>query len=403
MRKLLTAALAAGTLVLGAPVAAAAGPYDYHGGCGFHATTAVGSGQNAVTGVLHALAVVFSLGGTDNPVAATIECDVRVDGGTAATLTVSGVTVLAGAQPKEIRAADTSLVEVCETVTFPDSSVIQGCEELPDAAPGGTLEGQPEEMLRNVVVLVRDLKSTHVDPAACPGLAALAGEYGPLRVNEQGDVFLREDPAWDCPPYDVLGGELPRVPLEGTIHMNVGGSGDVSPWFVTGHLALDTLWECSATGPSWGGPGPAQPFRVTCWPRNLQIEWSCSGARAVAVAYATPRLGVVDGVLDYAEDMPGDAERNARAVVEGSDPPGIRDPIGVLDPLPSVTWSNAETYASCHSATRVEQVYSGLANSVQPGRVDSATFNVAPLTQVQCTLDGGPQGEHWSGRCAFGL
>jgi hypothetical protein len=43
------------------------------------------------------------------------------------------------------------------------------------------------------------------DAVTCPVLASLAGDYGAIVINAQGDVFVAGEPFWDCPPYDLVG------------------------------------------------------------------------------------------------------------------------------------------------------------------------------------------------------
>ena len=37
----------------------------------------------------------------------------------------------------------------------------------------------------------------------CPVLASLAGTYGPVTINGEGDVYIDGEPFWDCPPYNI--------------------------------------------------------------------------------------------------------------------------------------------------------------------------------------------------------
>lgn len=53
---------------------------------------------------------------------------------------------------------------------------------------------------------VQEFEKTWVDPALCLILASIPGDYlGLIRINEQGDVFVLDEPYWDCPPYDIIG------------------------------------------------------------------------------------------------------------------------------------------------------------------------------------------------------
>jgi hypothetical protein len=40
-------------------------------------------------------------------------------------------------------------------------------------------------------------------PQWCPVTAGLAGDYGVLHINYQGDAYLADERLWDCPPYGV--------------------------------------------------------------------------------------------------------------------------------------------------------------------------------------------------------
>ena len=47
--------------------------------------------------------------------------------------------------------------------------------------------------------------TSEADYAACPALAAMAGSYGVVTINSQGDIYVDGEPTWDCPPYDIYG------------------------------------------------------------------------------------------------------------------------------------------------------------------------------------------------------
>ena len=51
-----------------------------------------------------------------------------------------------------------------------------------------------------------DWLHTHeeLDPAlVCPAVAALAGRYGVVTIEGDGDVYVAGGLFWDCPPYEV--------------------------------------------------------------------------------------------------------------------------------------------------------------------------------------------------------
>lgn len=57
-------------------------------------------------------------------------------------------------------------------------------------------------LVDEVLDLAESVEREVVDPAMCPVVAALAGQYGSVVINGQGDVAIDGSNVRDCPPYE---------------------------------------------------------------------------------------------------------------------------------------------------------------------------------------------------------
>jgi hypothetical protein len=183
----LLAALAAAALALPVPHALADEPVY---GCDY--TTALqqqfgGSNYEAAAfgWVVHAGSAV------------TIRCTIESHG-----YEYSGTPTAAG-DSVAVTAGRVSLVAdqdfvVCAHVTVSGHDPITDCHQ-------GEHYQVPPEVFFDLYEVLNDLVIAYVDPTICAVLDDYAGTYGPVTINEQGDVFVLGEPQWDCPPYDIFG------------------------------------------------------------------------------------------------------------------------------------------------------------------------------------------------------
>ena len=182
-KKILMASLAAGALALNAPVATAA---EATGECGFDSVQ-----QDSTTGQNYeGVAYGFASDTDGDPV--SIRCyitvnDVPAAAGSTPTGTGTGVATTSG--PISFEAAEGASVELCTEV----NGVLQDC------ATSTNTQVPPQEVL-DIINSVLEL----VDPTICPVIAALAGTYGPILINTQGDIYINGGGFYDCPPYDMV-------------------------------------------------------------------------------------------------------------------------------------------------------------------------------------------------------
>lgn len=95
-------------------------------------------------------------------------------------------------------------VAVCEQVTFDDGSGWVGPDGSNPDCPAATGAAIPPQV---VVDILTSADQTLVDPVGCPVLQRLAGDYGPLTIDPDGDVYIADplglgvNPIHDCPPF----------------------------------------------------------------------------------------------------------------------------------------------------------------------------------------------------------
>jgi hypothetical protein len=195
LKRILLAALAAGLLMPVAPSANASPSGEtYSGGCSLNTGTdpsqTVG-GQDVFTGQLSVRTVTYSSNPAENPVSATVTCEVRVNDvpQTNASVTASGPIAQAGAKVVTYVRHTNDIVDVCITVSFsPVPGTVSSC------APATTITIPPKE--------VNDLIAQYLDPAICAILIALAPGVPPaVTIDPTGDTEINGAPFWDCPPY----------------------------------------------------------------------------------------------------------------------------------------------------------------------------------------------------------
>ena len=199
-RRAFGALLLGAALTVGAPPALAGDDSYVEGRCGFRALSQ--GGDETWTGEVDATVVLLSRT-HGNVVAATVTCELVVDGVVRDVASGSGAGVVAFVAPFAYEASDVAVVELCTRVDF-----------LSDATPtqrlcprATTLEVPPQHMtdMLNWTFDALGLLWPVVDPVACEVLRALAPGAGDVTINEQGDVFVSGEPQWDCPPYDIWG------------------------------------------------------------------------------------------------------------------------------------------------------------------------------------------------------
>ncbi|HVF06311.1 MAG TPA: hypothetical protein VNA20_15825 [Frankiaceae bacterium] len=129
-------------------------------------------------------------------------------------VTVNGVTV--AATPKGTGAgASTTFAQV--SFGADETDVVRLCSDVSDGhssrttCSAATFTSVPGQATADLVAALAAQLGPIADPIACALLSGLAGNYGAVVVNAQGDVFVNGEAVLDCPPYD-LGLESP---LEG--------------------------------------------------------------------------------------------------------------------------------------------------------------------------------------------
>ena len=200
-RRVFGALLLGAALTVGAPPALAGDDSYVEGRCGFRAVSQ--GGDETWTGMVDATVVLLSRT-HGNVVAATVTCELVVDGVVRDLASGSGAGVVAFAAPISFDASDTAVVELCTRVDF-----------LSDATPTRrtclTSRNQSQAPTQELIDMWSwILGSTNVvwpvvDPVVCQVLRALAPGAGDVTINEQGDVYVGGEPQWDCPPYDIWG------------------------------------------------------------------------------------------------------------------------------------------------------------------------------------------------------
>ena len=182
-KKILLVAAATSALALNAPVAHADAPTA---DCGFESVQQADATGQSYEGVAYG-SVAHGEGG---PV--SIRCYVTVNGTVAASTPTGTGTGFAITQGRiTFAAAETDDVRLCYEAT-----TVHGLE----SGCGETTNTQipPQEvidLLNSILVLV--------DPTICDALKLVAGNYGPIVIDAQGDVYVNGVLWYDCPPYVI--------------------------------------------------------------------------------------------------------------------------------------------------------------------------------------------------------
>lgn len=274
---MVAALVAAGTLVLGAPVAGA-DSHNYVGGCALtDVRDAALSGQDTHEGVLRALAVI---GHAASPVTdATITCVVKVDGVAAAQgVPIRGRSVLVGASAVTFGASSTSTVEICDRVQANGTaSEVCRVHNWPGVAHDDVLE-TAGAVYRKAGDLVEYVVYNNAEPTLCSVTSRLGGGMsGPVKVGPDGDVYLDGAVLLDCAPYAGPKQKLP--PPSGAAGIVISNFGNGVSWQRTGLLATTSLWSCAV--------GPVSPFTVTCTWVSSATAPNCQSLYSTAAVFLT--------------------------------------------------------------------------------------------------------------------
>lgn len=206
MKKILLVTLAIAAAAVGTPAAQATGADTIRGGCFFDTNeqATVTAGQNV--GVIGDRSVTQDASGL--PIDATVTCSILVDGVEApgTRFSYSGAGVQEGVDRISFSAGDADWVDICQVVAFADGTTQTQCPPWQDQnfPPQAFID-----LLNDVFGAANAAEVTYVDPAVCPAFVAAAGSYGPITIEPDGDVSVR-DPldliglVWDCPPYQTF-------------------------------------------------------------------------------------------------------------------------------------------------------------------------------------------------------
>ena len=306
-RRVFGALLLGAALTVGAPPALAGDDSYFEGDCGFRAVSQ--GGDETWTGMVDATVVLLSRT-HGNVVAATVTCEIVVDGVVRDVGSGSGAGVVAFVAPFAYEASEIAVVELCTRVDF-----------LSDATPTRRtcpevvrMDTPPQEMIdmwswilgsTNVVWPV-------VDPVVCQVLRALAPGAGDVAINEQGDVYVGGEPQWDCPPYDIWGppGDPGWDPFDPPVLPEVPAGVSGAGWNdgMVGFLAL--LPESA---------DPTSPERVDLMAACGYVAGVGVVGRAVALGAdeTTVRCRLVDPVTNTAVYDESATAAGATAAVDG--------------------------------------------------------------------------------------
>jgi hypothetical protein len=205
-RTLIVAAIFGASVVIG-PASAHAAAHDlFVGGCGSTAEPDPAGPDAGYSGVMYDTSLTTDPAGL--PTYGTVSCWVQVNGveapGTRSTY--SGFGVQSGTHPLTFSAGVGDVIEYCEAVVFADGTT---GPEYPCGDPNLTVPPP-------TVIALLEIVFSDTDPVVCPKLASLAGVYGPLTIEPDGDVYVN-DPfgligwTYDCPSYGNFAGSPAEV------------------------------------------------------------------------------------------------------------------------------------------------------------------------------------------------
>ena len=197
-----TATAVAAALAPASPAVASTGIDTIHGGCGFDTETPT-QVSNTARGIMFDASVTFDATGA--PTDATVTCAIAINGviDPDTELIASGFGEQAGATQISFEDDPGNSVVLCQRVQFADGY---------DTGMSCIFEPPPPlpliEIVDFIVATETQLFVDDIDPVACPVFVALAGDYGPVSIKPDGDVYVTDPldsfaggPAYDCPPY----------------------------------------------------------------------------------------------------------------------------------------------------------------------------------------------------------
>jgi len=185
-------------MVVCAPVAYASPSYTISGGCFFDTSSQAPVTNGDYVGGIGDLSVTQDKA-TQLPVSATVSCKIAINGLDGPIFSSSDIApgVQVGADQVSFTASDTDVVQLCQKVEY---NGLNGFETDPwDCQAQTTLPFPPPVVYDAINDLMRTL-----EPLTCATFAGLAGDYGGVIIESDGDVIvsaLGNEPINDCPPY----------------------------------------------------------------------------------------------------------------------------------------------------------------------------------------------------------
>jgi hypothetical protein len=196
------------------------------GGCSFDADSqATVTQPDTFVGVLGVDVTILKNGLPDSP--SSVECSLLVNGNGVDHLGPIAGPHAVGAKPTSFVAHDGDVTTLCTTIHWSDNSSDTTCgdsdnfrippQQVTDLLDTVfvTIDGvlvTIDDLLNPVFDAANNFEKANIDPVVCPILAALAGTYGQIVIDAQGDVYFVPNPdplglgtvkIWDCPPYDA--------------------------------------------------------------------------------------------------------------------------------------------------------------------------------------------------------
>ena len=199
-RQVLVGAAAIGIVAAVTPAASAAGN-TITGGCFLVA----GANRTATQGQNGG----FIGGASRTSIGATVTCWIDVNGveapGTRFSYPGSNG-VQAGAWQVSYTASDTDAVTECQSVAYADGS------NAPTICFAVTTTQAPPQAVIDLVITVADTANA----VFCPVLASLAGNYGPVMIAPNGDVYAADPLGLGYNPVANCGGGGGPIPIDPT-------------------------------------------------------------------------------------------------------------------------------------------------------------------------------------------
>lgn len=207
-RMLLVGVMASATVAAVAPVASAAVGDTVQGGCFFITDEVVATNETGgnAAGIIGDQSSTQDANGL--PVDATVSCQIRFNDVPApgTTFSYSGIGAQQGVDTVSFVISPLSSESYCQRVVFAD-----GTDTGWNCTPPFECECTPPAdfvaAVHSLLAPVKDVLAPYVDPVVCPVLVANPGNYGPVTIKPDGDVYVldplapRLNPIYDCPPY----------------------------------------------------------------------------------------------------------------------------------------------------------------------------------------------------------